>query len=275
MIKRNINLIVKLILIIIFIGLLMIIHHMAEVTSIELPESTPTPTPIFKVEIPQKVLNDSPILFTDLTYSVYYNSRQTEELLLEVQNSINQLKKVDNSEYTTEASKAIKQELTRLKKLRARVASDLKQYQKWEDEYYYATKVWEYFMQRDYGSVVTSAIIRNMMIETSGGTLALNPNIYDPTRNYYGLCQWSLEHYPDIKGLSFEQQLDYLVGNMPEEFNTFGWLYKEGFTYEDFLVLEDPKEAALIFAKVYERCGSASYKLRQKAALKAYKYFNL
>jgi hypothetical protein len=52
-------------------------------------------------------------------------------------------------------------------------------------------------------------------------------------------------------------------------------LYKEGFDFEDFIQMKDPAEAALAFAKAYERCGSASYKLRQQAALKAYEYFNL
>jgi hypothetical protein len=32
-------------------------------------------------------------------------------------------------------------------------------------------------------------------------------------------------------------------------------------------------KAALIFAKVYERCGSGSYNLRKQAAVKAYNYF--
>ena len=147
--------------------------------------------------------------------------------------------------------------------------------QQWEEEYYYATKTWEYLRQRNFSQAATCGIIGNMMIETSGGTLDLKPNIYSPSGNYYGLCQWSLKYYPGSKDLPFEHQLDYLLGTMPWEFNTFGWLYKKGFTFEDFIALEDPEEAALIFAKVYERCSSASYKLRQEAALKASSYFNL
>lgn len=145
----------------------------------------------------------------------------------------------------------------------------------WEEEYYYATKVWEYFRQEGFNQEVTCAIIGNMMIETSGGDLALNPTIYSPSGNYYGLCQWSKEFYPEAHGLSFEQQLDFLINNIELEINTFGNCYREGFKYEDFLTMTDPAEAALAFAKAYERCGPASYEMRQEAAVKAYEYFNL
>lgn len=147
--------------------------------------------------------------------------------------------------------------------------------QQWEEEHYYATKTWEYLRQRNFSQAAACGIIGNMMIETSGGTLDLKPNIYSPSGNYYGLCQWSLKYYPGAKDLPFEHQLDYLLGTMPWEFSAFGWLYKEGFTFEDFIILEDPAEAALIFAKVYERCSSVSYNLRQEAAKKAYNYFKL
>lgn len=146
--------------------------------------------------------------------------------------------------------------------------------QQWEEEYYYATKVWEYLRQKGFSQEVTCAIIGNMMIETSGGSLDLKPNIYSPSGNYYGLCQWSKKYYPEAHGLSFEQQLEFLLKNIEWEINTFGKKYKEGFKYEDFLNMTDPAEAALAFAKSYERCGPASYELRQEAAEKAYEYFS-
>ena len=113
------------------------------------------------------------------------------------------------------------------------------------------------------------------MIETSGGSLDLKPTIYSPSGNYYGLCQWSKKYYPEAHGLSFEQQLEFLLNNIEWEINTFGKCYKEGFKYEDFLNMTDPAEAALAFAKSYERCGPASYEMRQEAAEKAYDYFDL
>jgi hypothetical protein len=146
---------------------------------------------------------------------------------------------------------------------------------KWKAEYYYATKVWEFLRERNFSQEVACGIIGNMMVETSGGTLDLKPDIYSPSGNYYGLCQWSQKYYPGTRDLPFEHQLDYLLGTMPWEFNTFGWQYQEGFTYDDFFNLTDPAEAALAFAKAYERCGPASYELRKQAARDAYKYFDL
>ena len=145
----------------------------------------------------------------------------------------------------------------------------------WEEEFYYATKVWEYLRQKGFSQEVTCAIIGNMMIETSGGSLALEPTIYSPSGNYYGLCQWSKKYYPEAHGLSFEQQLEFLLNNIEWEINTFGKKYKEDFKYEDFLAMTDPAEAALAFAKSYERCGPASYEMRQEAAQVAYDYFDL
>ena len=144
-----------------------------------------------------------------------------------------------------------------------------------QDKYYYATKTYEYLTLRNFSPASACGIIGNMMIETSGGTLILKPYVYSPSGNFYGLCQWSTTYYSGAKDLPFEYQLDYLLGTMPWEFKTFGWCYKEGFTFEDFITLEDPAEAALVFAEVYERCGSASYALRQQAAQVAYEYFHL
>ena len=181
--------------------------------------------------------------------------------------------------YDIDATKAylkqIKSRRAELEKLEVKVASDLERYVKWETDYYWAAKVFEYFMQRGFTKEAACAIIGNMMIETSGGSLNLKPDIYSKSGNYYGLCQWSLIYYPEVDGLSFECQLDYLLKTMPWEFNTFGWLYADDFSYEDFIKITDVKEAARAFAKAYERCGPASYLLRQKAAEKAYKYFTL
>lgn len=142
------------------------------------------------------------------------------------------------------------------------------------EEYYYSTKTYEYLTLRNFTSASACGIIGNMMIETSGGTLDIKPHIYSKSGNFYGLCQWSTRYYSGAKDLPFEYQLDFLLGTLPWEFNTFGWRYKKGFTFEDFIQMKDPVEAALAFAVVYERCGPVSYNLRKQAALKAYKYFN-
>ncbi len=269
MLKRNIDLIVKLILIALFIILVIIISIAAKgeqaVKSNYEPVSNNT----------RNILIDTPQLYSELEYTIYYDQEPTEELLNKIRIAIKKLESIDKAYYTCRATIEMSDELNRLKEIESKVLSDLSHYLVWEEAHYYATKVWEYFRQRGFNNEITCAIIGNMMIETSGGSLDLKPNIYSPSRNYYGLCQWSQKYYPETRDMSFEQQLDYLLDSMPWEFNTFGKNYKSGFKYEDFLTLTDTAEAALAFAKSYERCGPASYDMRQEAAIKAYEYFDL
>ena len=137
-----------------------------------------------------------------------------------------------------------------------------------------AEKVWVYLTEQLYYSdYIAAAIIGNMMVECGGMTLDLKWDLQFSTGEYYGLCQWAKRYYPDIHGKSILLQLEYLYKTMPYEFKTFGKLYKSGFTLQDFLSMEDCREAALAFAKVYERCGEGSYPKRQKCAQQAYEYF--
>ena len=109
------------------------------------------------------------------------------------------------------------------------------------------------------------------MEEVGGHTL--NLNCYASSPSYYGMCQWSLKYTPQINGADLDTQLNHLVNTMQKEFDIFGKNYQTNFKYADFLVMTDIQEAALAFAKCYERCGSASYNNRKQNALKAYEYF--
>ena len=223
-----------------------------------------------------KVLNDMPILFINLDYELAYDLEFYTKLLKTVQDGVKQLKNAINSgDYTSKACNTMSNEIIRLNKIISKIDYTTAKIRTWEKEHYYATKVWEFFTSRGYSEVVTSAILGNMMIETSGGTLNLKPIIYDPAGEYYGLCQWSLFYKPEVTDLSFTEQLEYLEKDMVWEFNTFGSCYASGFTYEDFLSMENPEAAALAFAKSYERCASFSYTKREIAAREAYEYFKL
>lgn len=268
MLKRNANLFLKLLLLVALIVLIIFISIAAE------SETTKVERAIEK-ENTRRALIDTPKLYSDVTYAIYYDPEPTEELLAKVKAATKELEQLELADYSCDARIEMKDELVRLKMLEARVQSDLDSYLAWEKEHYYAAKVFEYFMQRGFSREVTCAIIGNMMIETSGGTLDLNPTIYSTSGNYYGLCQWSLKYCPDAKDLPFEHQLDYLLGSMPWEFNTFGKNYKSGFKYKDFIAMTDVEDAALAFARSYERCTPVSYEMRQEAAEKAYEYFDL
>lgn len=252
----------------------------ADTSSTETPY-TITPTPINTVQIPTDsnivvVLKDSPILFSDVIYKVNYTIDSCNSSLVQIRLCVFQLRQAIKSDsYTTEACDAMFQEINRLEAIAAQLNLDIEKITNWENEYYYATKTWQFLTSHGYSEVISSAIIGNMMIETSGGSLGLKPSVYNPSGNFYGLCQWSLKYYPEVKDLSFKRQLDYLVETIQWELDTFGENYKRGFKYEDFLTMTNPAEAALAFAKAYERCGTGSYKMRQEAAEKAYEYFDL
>lgn len=139
------------------------------------------------------------------------------------------------------------------------------------DEYPVAAEIWYFLTDKVCSEVVAAGIIGNIMTEVGGQTLNLNPTIYGG--NYYGICQWSLYYSPQVNGMTLEQQLFHLWDTMPQEFNTFGKNYYQGFNYDAFLKIDNVYDAALAFAKCYERCSSKSYSVRQQNALTAYNYF--
>lgn len=144
---------------------------------------------------------------------------------------------------------------------------------RWENkrqEYPEVTKVWEYLKNAGYSDYVCAGIIGNIMTEVGSNTLAIQPLLQ--TKEYYGICQWS-SYYPDVWGLSLEEQCKFLITTIENEFSVFGKLYRGGITYEEFEVMTDCRVVALCFAKVYERCGSDGYNARQDNAVTAYNYF--
>ena len=222
----------------------------------------------------KKKLNNKPITYSNIRYKKYYDITKSEKFISGLNSRIATLNKaIKSGNYTDTACKTMTKEANRLKNIKTKVNANIRCYKKWESEYYYAAKTWEYLKQHGFNDAVASGIIGNMMIETSGGSLKLNPTIYNKTRKYYGLCQWSLKYKPEVAGMSFKKQLTYLYSDMKKEFNTFGKCYRKGFTYNDFLKMTSPSEAALAFAKAYERCGSGSYEKRKEAAKVVYNYF--
>ena len=111
------------------------------------------------------------------------------------------------------------------------------------------------------------------MAEVGGHTLYIQPYLYGEYEGFYGICQWSIEYYPEVNGTDLNTQLNYLSKTITYELNTYGYKYRSGFNYNSFLNLSDASEAAVAFAAAYERCGSATYSLRASNAIKAYNYF--
>ena len=142
-------------------------------------------------------------------------------------------------------------------------------------EYPVATQVWRYMKEElGWNDYVCAGVMGNMMAEVGGQTLNLQPYLYGhSSANYYGLCQWSSRYYPSIQGADVDAQLDFLASTVKKELDTYGYLFRSGLDYEAFCNLTDAEDAAMAFAKAYERCGSGSYGVRQRNAIKAYNYF--
>ena len=137
-------------------------------------------------------------------------------------------------------------------------------------EYPYAAKIWYFLKDKGYNDYVCAGILGNIMVEVGGGTLKLKPNAYG--KGYYGICQWG-RHYPKVWGTSLDYHCNFLESTIRSEFKTFGKLYQKGFNYDKFTALTNEREAALAFAKCYERCSAKGYVKRQNCAEIAYNYF--
>lgn len=139
-----------------------------------------------------------------------------------------------------------------------------------EIEYPAAAYIWKYMKGLDWNDYVCAGIMGNLMAEVGGQTLNIRYTATSP--GYYGMCQWN-KAYGKVWGAGLEAQCDFLKDTIKYEFDTYGFKYQKGFNFNSFLNMNDAKQAALSFAKCYERCGSGSYQIRQNNAIKAYNYF--
>ena len=137
-------------------------------------------------------------------------------------------------------------------------------------EYPAATQIWRYMKAQGWNDYVCAGIMGNLMAEVGGQTLDIRYTL--SSGSYYGMCQWS-RGYSQVWGAGLETQCDFLRDTIKYEFDTYGSKYQKGFNFNSFLNMTDAQQAALAFAKSYERCGSGSYGVRQKNAVKAYNYF--
>lgn len=222
-------------------------------------------------------LIEEPLLYSDIGYIEFSSINDAEEFKNELSRNIELLHiEVSSKMYTDQANKLMLDEVARLNEVKYLVEVHIEELHKWEEryeQYPYATRLWKFLKEQGYSDVVCAGIMGNFMTETGGHTLSLQPHIYDSTGIYYGMAQWSAKYYAEVRGAGFEEQCEYLVKTMKREFDTFGFKYYEGFDYEDFLSMTSPEEAALAFAKCYERCHPRSHSIRQTGAANAYKYF--
>lgn len=141
-------------------------------------------------------------------------------------------------------------------------------------EYPVAEYIWQYMKDLGWNDYVCAGVMGNLMAEVGGQTLNIQYNLYSSDGGYYGMCQWSKKYHSGIYGINdLNTQCDYLRDTIKYEIDTFGYKYQTNFNLEAFLNLTDAQQAALAFAKTYERCASGSYAVRQRNAITAYNYF--
>lgn len=136
-----------------------------------------------------------------------------------------------------------------------------------DNDYVQATYVWNYLKnEMGLNDYVAAGILGNIMTEVGGQTLDISKYSCRESNNYYGMCQWAgprKDRLLNDFGRTLEDQCRFLQVELFE-------IIPET---DSFYQLQDEKEAALYFAKKYERCAKWSYAKRQDYATKALQYF--
>ncbi len=135
-----------------------------------------------------------------------------------------------------------------------------------DGNYNQARQVWTYLRDLGLNEYVTAGIIGNIMAEVGGQTLDISRWPQYSNGYYYGICQWAdgrKRRLLNDFGTTLEDQIRFLSVELFE-------VIPKG---NSFYSMQDEKEAALYFAKYYERCSSKYYSVRQKNATKALNYF--
>ena len=133
-------------------------------------------------------------------------------------------------------------------------------------------QIWIMLRARGFNEYVTAGIMGNIQAECG-----FKWNVYSAGGESYGICQWLLKYVPEISGASLEEQIDYLLTgkyNMKSTFNSSSYNrnYKN-INYEQFINLQDEREAAAAFMLIYERPTSKDPTKRSNYASEIYKEF--
>ena len=90
------------------------------------------------------------------------------------------------------------------------------------DEYPYATYIWLFLTRgAGYSDIVAAGILGNIMAEVGGGTLNIRYWLYgNGDLNYYGMCQWHNNWYPEVAGTDLIFQCDFLLSTIVEPMDT-------------------------------------------------------
>ena len=142
-----------------------------------------------------------------------------------------------------------------------------------EGEYFYAREIWEYLRyEMGLNKYCAAGIMGNIMTECGGQTLNIQPYITNSS-GHYGICQWNLRYFPEVRGKSLHGQLEFLNSTIRWIMNDFGDRYYDGFNYNKFIEITDERIAAKAFAYAYEGSPKPCSQRRLDHATEALRYF--
>lgn len=152
-------------------------------------------------------------------------------------------------------------------------ASTNTQVQSNKGEYVYATEIWNYLRYEiGLNKYCAAGIMGNIMTECGGQTLDIQPYITNSS-GHYGICQWNLRYFPEVRGKSLHGQLEFLNSTIRWIMNDFGDRYYDGFNYNKFIEITDERIAAQAFAYAYEGSPKPCSQRRLDHATTALNYF--
>ena len=229
-------------------------------SAIELPTEEPS-------QEPTEAATEEPteeFIFIDYQYEPYLPKEEIEKRIEEIEKYIILL--------SSTFGEAETEKINNLFSIIDKYKKDLSHWA----EYPVATKVWNFMKtELEWSDTVCAGVMGNLMAETCyGGSMNIQWNIWNPTHEFYGICQWYTEYFPELADSDLDFQLNFIKETVPDIFNTYGNLYQKGFRYKDFMALESAEQVALAFAKTYERCHSNYYNIRMEYALVAYEYYS-
>lgn len=142
-----------------------------------------------------------------------------------------------------------------------------------QGDYVVAQTIWNY-LTNDMGlnKYCAAGIMGNIMTECGGQTLNIQPYITNSS-GHYGICQWNLRYFPEVRGKSLHGQLEFLNSTIRWIMNDFGDRYYDGFNYNKFIEITDERVAAQAFAYAYEGSPKPCSQRRLDHATTALNYF--
>ena len=193
------------------------------------------------------------------------STMETELDSIKQQNNELQTKLSDYEQIISGKDKQIQQLESKIKELESKIPKANTTF-KADGNYNQATEVWDGLKALGLNDYVCAGILGNIMAEVGGQTLDISRWPQYSQNGYYGICQWSngrKQRLLNDFGTTLNDQIRFLSVEL------FEVIPKDSSFYN----MQDEKEAALYFAKYYERCNSKYYSVRQKNATKALEYF--